>query len=95
MNNGKPKICNDKKISNNSDWDVEPLIERVWNGFGGMVSRSTINDMITEVMPNYENAPIQTYVPIFVYKETVKRLRAGLVEVPPHQGTAVTPDTGD
>ena len=36
-----------------------------------------------EVIPRYESARVQTFVPIFVHKETVKRLRVGLAEVAP------------
>ena len=69
--------------------DVETLLERVWNQLGGTVSRSTIRQVLAEVIPNYERAPIQTFVPIFVHKETVKRLQAGLAEAPVHHGAAV------
>ena len=64
------------------DWDVETQLERIWNYLGGTVSRPTIRQVLTEVIPNYESAPIQTFVPIFVHKETVKRLRAGLAKAP-------------
>ena len=74
--------------------DVETLLEQIWNHLGGTVSRPTIRQVLAEVIPNYERARIQTFVPIFVHKETVKRLRAGLAEVPPHHGAAVMPDTG-
>ena len=63
-------------VSPAPNWDVETLLERVWNHLGGTVSRSTIRQVLAEVIPNYESAPIQTFVPIFVHRETVKRLRA-------------------
>ena len=34
--------------------------------------------MVTEVGLKYGDAPIKTCIPIFVHKEAVKRLRAGL-----------------
>ena len=80
MNGSKPNTGTETVARSNLDWDVEPLLERVWNHLGGTVSQSTIRQVLAEVLPDYESAPIQTYVHIFVYRETVKRLRAGLVE---------------
>jgi len=94
MNGSKPKTGTEIIARSDPDWDVETLLERVWNDLGGTVTRSTIRQMLAEVIPNYESAPIQTYVPILAHRETVKRLQVGLAEVPPHHGTAVMPDTG-
>ena len=80
MNRNKPKTGTETVPRSDPDWDAEPLIERVWNHLGGTVSRSTIRQVLAEVLPTYESARVQTFVPIFVHKETVKRLRAGLAE---------------
>lgn len=77
MNESRPKTGTETVARSNPDWDVETLLERVWNHLGGTVSRTTIRQVLAEVIPNYESAPIQTFVPIFVHKETVKRLQAG------------------
>ena len=88
MNESKQKTGTETVARSYPNWDVEALLERVWNDLGGTVSRSTIRQVLTEVILYYESAPIQTFVPIIVQKETVKRLRAGLAEVPPHHGAA-------
>ena len=82
MNKSKPKTGTETVASSYPDWDVETLLERIWSGLGETVSRSTISQVLTEVIPHYESARVQTYVPIFVHKETVKRLRAGRAAVP-------------
>jgi hypothetical protein len=82
MNGNKPKTGTGRVASSYPEWDVETLLERIWNHLEGTVSRSTIRQVLAEVFPNYESARVQTFVPIFVQKETVKRLRAGLAEVP-------------
>jgi hypothetical protein len=82
MNGSKPKTGTETVASSYPDWDVETLLERIWNHLGGTVSRSTIRQVLAEVLPNYESARVQTFVPIFVHKETVKRLRAGRAAVP-------------
>jgi hypothetical protein len=81
MNGSKPKTGNETGASSYPDWDVETLLERIWNHLGGTVSRSTVRRVLAEVIPTYESARIQTYVPIFVHKETVRRLRTGLAKV--------------
>jgi len=58
-------------------WDVEAFVEPIWIDLGGMVSRSAIRQVLTEIIPRYENARVQTFVPIFVRKEVVQRLRSG------------------
>ena len=81
MNGSKSRNGNSAIASSNPGWDVETLIEQVWNDLGGAVTQSTVRQVLAQVMPRYENARIQTYVPIFLRKETVKRLRAGMAQV--------------
>ena len=76
MNASKPKTGTERVDRSYPDWDVETLLERIWNHLGGEVSRSTVRQVLAEVIPNYESARIQAFVPIFVHRETVKRLRA-------------------
>jgi hypothetical protein len=83
MNGSKPKTGTGIVASSYTDWDVGTLIEQIWNDLGGTVSRSTICQVLMEVIPKYESARVQTYVPIFIHKDTVKRLRVGLAEAAP------------
>jgi hypothetical protein len=84
MDGSKPKTGTETVARSYPDRYVDALLERVWTHLGGMVSRSAIRQVLAEVISKYESAPIQTFVPIFVHKETVKRLRAVLAQVPPH-----------
>jgi hypothetical protein len=81
MDGSKPKTGTGTVASSYPDWDVETLLERIWNHLGGTVSRSTVRLVLAEVIPDYESAPVQTFVPIFVHKETVKRLRTRQAKV--------------
>ena len=80
MNGNKPKTGTETGARGYPDWDVETLLEQIWSHLEGTVSRSTIRQVLAEVLPNYESARVQTFVPIFVHKETVKRLQAGLAD---------------
>jgi hypothetical protein len=82
MDGSKPKTGTGTVDSSYPDWDVETLLERIWNHLGGTVSWSTVRQVLAEVIPTYESARVQTFVPIFVHKERVKRLRTGLQKAP-------------
>ena len=62
--------------SDSANWDVDSLTEQILAELNGAVSSSTIQDALSEVLPRYENARIQTFVPIFVRRDVVERLRA-------------------
>ena len=66
------------------DWDVETVIEQVWQDLQGEVNRSAILQVLLKIIPKYENARITTYVPLLVRRETVDELHARLDdETPP------------
>ena len=75
------KKLNNMDVTTDTDrvsWDEEKVIEQVWKDFHGMVTRSTIEQLISEVIQKYKGALIRTYIPILVQKEVVDQLRAGL-----------------
>ena len=63
--------CNDW-----ADWDIDSLTEQILVELNGAASRSTIQEVLSEVLPRYENVRIQTFVPIFVRRDVIERLRA-------------------
>ena len=63
------------------DLDVESIVEQVWNDLQGVVDRPAIRYEIGEVIPAFAGARIRTYVPIFVRRNTVRRLRARIARV--------------
>jgi hypothetical protein len=81
MKESKLKVGNSAVSKYQTDWPIDTITEQIWNELNGAVTRSTINKVLTEVVPNYENARIQTFVPIFVRRDAVKRLRAMRVPI--------------
>ena len=79
----EPTVGTDATASANRDWDEDALVEQIWKDLDGRATRSAIRQMLTEIIPRYESAQVQTYVPIFVRKEAVERLQSGLAEVSP------------
>ena len=65
-------------LEDNGEWDIEDLTEQIWNELDGEFARSTIHEIVENVIPEYENARIQTFVPIFIRRDTLLRLRASL-----------------
>lgn len=56
--------------------NVDTITEQILTELNGVASRSTIQEVLSEVLPRYENARIQTFVPIFVRRDVVEQLRA-------------------
>jgi formaldehyde-activating enzyme involved in methanogenesis len=59
-----------------SDWDVDTVTEQIFGELNGTVARSTIQEVIKDVIPKYEGARIQTFVPIFIRRDAVDQLKA-------------------
>jgi hypothetical protein len=57
-----------------TEWNVDTIIEQIWSELNGAVVRSVIQDVLLEVVPRYEEARIQTFVPIFIRRDAVQRL---------------------
>ena len=77
--------------SEDPDWDVETVIEQVWQDLQGEFDRSLILQVLLQIIPKYENARVTTYVPLFVRRETVAALRSQLIE--PNEPTTAVIDT--
>ena len=58
------------------DLDVETIIAQIRRDLNGSVTRSMIQEVLYEVIPKYESARIQTFVPIFIHRDAVKRLNS-------------------
>ena len=58
------------------DWDVDTVTEQIFGELNGTVARSTIQEVIKDLIPKYEGAPIQTFVPIFICRDAVAQLKA-------------------
>ena len=52
------------------------ITEQIWSELNGSVLRSKIQEVQTEVIPRYEEAQIHTFVPIFIHRDAVNRLRS-------------------
>jgi hypothetical protein len=72
----------DLKSSENSinktqgEWSVETIAEQIFSDLNGAFTRSTIQEVLKEVIPKYETARIQTYVPIFIRRDAVNQLKS-------------------
>jgi hypothetical protein len=80
MSDSKPYSESELFTGIHRDWDVKPVIEQIWKELGGTVSRPAICQELAEVIPAFDNARITTYVPIFVRRRTLARLRTGSSE---------------
>ena len=58
------------------DWDVETIIRQILSDMNGAVRRSTIQEVLKEIIPKYEGVKVQIYVPIFIHRDAIKRLKS-------------------
>ena len=58
----------------NSQIDLEAIIEQIWIDLGGTASHMDIRKVVLEVAPRYADARIMTFVPIFLGREVRRRL---------------------
>ena len=76
MANSELKLRNDSVSINKTDWDIDKIASEILHDLNGSVSLSIIQETLKEVIPRYESAPIQIFVPVFIRREAVKRLQA-------------------
>jgi hypothetical protein len=58
------------------DWDVDTVTEQIFGELNGTAARSTIHEVVMDVIPKYEGAPVQIFVPIFIRRDVVDQLKA-------------------
>jgi hypothetical protein len=71
------KIDSGVTANHELNWDVEAVVEQIWNDLGGTVTRPAIRKELAKVIPAFQDARVTTYVPIFVRRRTVERLQSG------------------
>jgi hypothetical protein len=62
MNESELKVSNSEVGKDQTDWHVDTIAEQTWSEPSGAVTHSTIQEVLTEVVPNYlfGNRPCQT-----------------------------------
>jgi hypothetical protein len=75
VNEGDLKSGDNEVYKTQADWDVDTVVEQIWKDLNGAVARSEIQDVLEEVVTSYEKARIITFVPIFIRRDVVQRLR--------------------
>ena len=76
MSDCRSKLVNCADNKTQVAWDEDSIIEQIWSELKGVVTHSTIQEVLKEVIPRYEEARIQTFVPIFIRRDAVDRLRS-------------------
>jgi hypothetical protein len=76
MNESELKSGSNEDGKTQTDWNVNAIVEQVFGDLHGTVTRSTIQEVLKDVVHNYEGARIQTYVPIFIRRDVVNQLKS-------------------
>ena len=75
MNNSKLKFSNNS-INKKTDWNIDTIGNEIFHDLNGSVNISVIQETLKGIIPRYENARIQTYIPILIRREAEKLLQA-------------------
>jgi len=76
MNESEVELGENAVYRIQGDWDVDTVTEQIFVELNGTAARSTIQEVIKDVFPKYEGAPVQTFVPIFIRRDAVDKLKA-------------------
>ena len=53
----------------------DSLVEKIWHDLDGQVSREQVGQVVAEVADGFQNVSIKAFVPIFVHKLALERLK--------------------
>jgi hypothetical protein len=82
MNQSDSMSGNNGVVRTPGDWDVDTLTEQIFGDLEGVIPRSTIQEVLNEVIPRYEEARIQTFIPIFIRRDAVNQLKSMHIATP-------------
>jgi hypothetical protein len=68
--------ANNKVIKSQDNWKVDTIANQIFRELSGTTTLSTIKEVLNEVIPKYENARIQMFVPIFIRRDTINQLKS-------------------
>lgn len=63
-------------ISSSEVADLELLVEQIWRDLKGDALRTRIQQVVIEVAASFDYATVKAYVPLFIRRVTLQRLRA-------------------
>jgi hypothetical protein len=75
MKDSESKLSSSKDGKNQLEWDLETITEQILSDLDGAFTPSKVQEVLKEVATNYEDARVQSFVPIFIRRDVVKRLR--------------------
>ena len=70
-----PSVEEDTGTGFSDKYVTATLVESIWEGSNGRVTRDEIREIAHEVATNYKNATVDLFLPILIRRETRRRLR--------------------
>ena len=74
MSDGANNLKNPVFNSDRSDWDVDEIVRQVSTDLNGSVPQASIQQTVTRLLASFADAPVKTFVPIFVRREALDLL---------------------
>ena len=58
----------------------DSLVEQVWRELDGQLSHERVECIVTEVALGFQDAAVKTFLPIFIHRRALERLRREINE---------------
>ena len=58
----------------------DSLVEKVWRELDGQLSHERVEYIVTEVALGFQDAAVKTFLPIFIHRRALERLRQEINE---------------
>ena len=63
------------RANGRADDEIEAMTDELYREMQGLVSRSTVEQLLVALFANYKDAPVQLFVPIIVRRQAKDHLR--------------------
>ena len=58
----------------------DSLVENVWHDLNGRLPRERVRCVVNQVARGFQNAAVKTFLPIFIQRRALERLRQEIIE---------------
>ena len=77
------------------DYVDDALVEALWQDLDGQVSRQQIARAVTQIAAKFEQATVTAFVPIFIQRQALERLRRDSFSEDHPVASAASTDDGE
>jgi hypothetical protein len=65
----------------NADGTYDVIVEEIWQELDKQLPRERVRCVITEIAPGFQDAMVRTFIPIFIHRRALEKLRQEINEI--------------